>query len=728
MIFTYDNHLDYYDEDINILDCDEFKIKMIESENYILKGRKLYIDNIAYEQKKINDDYKEDFNNFFFYILDSNKKIINYLDNYNHNMHFTFLNYEEKKYFSKLDNEELIEQRYIMPDINDIIQYDLSKAYYNVCYMPFYHGIPSKNLVLHKLINFSYNDFKKQLDNNIIGFYTIKITKINDERLKIFGFSDGTYHLLTSILITLLINYCEVEFLYGLYSVTDKKPLYTPKHLDITKTTDNKEITLYKKYNGMLLKSYEEETINIKTNKMSQKFISYCTENKYEMYKNTKGASNEYILKRQKENYVYTSYVGYYIHSYVNYKIISTVLKMKDIKNLYMIKLDSIACHKSEKFIFDNYFRDETEKIKQKYANNDLNNFFTHGLEGSEMFKTSEDFINNLNDLDIKEINLGENNINYLHKNIIFCNGKGGSGKTYNICSNFTDILYIAHCWDLCAKMKEEHKNILKAVTPHRILDNKGNKYFECDNIDTTPYKIIVIDELTLLSEDIIYKLLDVFKNNFVFLIGDIAQIGKLTFNFQVGLSENSFNYDNKKHQLINYVKNYRFDENLNNKLDILRQLMIDNYKSIYRNDIIKKKVLELFKDRIFDYDKIIYDDKTYGLVSINEINNKYLDKYYNGKDTLTNYYSKKDNIYKFYIYQTCFKKGIFKGRYTDQEQNGISTNLLFNTVHSFQGKTINIGEKLIFDISKITDYQILYTGLSRIKNEDQLYLIQYCN
>lgn len=728
MVFSYNNHLDYLCNEPIIISNDEYKKMLSENNNYIDTGNKLYIEGLTYQKEIINEEYYEDYKNYFANINDNNKNIVQYLNNYNYNMHHTFLktnNIYQSPLDNGLDGEFCVNYNYDLSNINleNMIQYDLSKAFYNVCYMPFYHGIPSKNLILHKLIDYDIEDFNKQLKNNIIGFYTIQITRIKDDRIKIFGFNDGSFHLLTSIMILLIIKYCDIKFLYGLYSMTDKTPLYINKHLEKIKLANNEEITKYKKYNGLFLKSYDENNIKIKSEYITSEFLKYCKKSEYDIYCYKTGDIKEYILRKEKKTFIYSSYVGYYIHSYVNYKIIDTIMKMKDIKNLYMVKMDCIVCHKSEEKIFDNYYINDTNKLLSKYNNDNLDELFNKGTIPECMFNLQ---IDNINDLNIPEINLGEDNFKYLNKNIIFCNGKGGSGKTYNICNSFNNILYISHCWSLCHNMRQTYKNISCAVTPHRIIEKANDKYYECEKIKSEMYSTIIIDELTLLDIGVINLLLEKFKNNFVFLIGDITIIDRIPFNYQAGINNICFGYDIYEHQIINYVKNYRFDDNLNKKLDILRNYMIDLFYDIKRIEKLKNIVKELFKDRLFNYEDIDFDKKTYGLVSINELDDKTSKRYYGDKINLTEYYNKKNNIFKYYIYKTDYKKSLLKGDYTDYEIKGISKNILFNTVHSFQGKTIEKEEKLIIDISKIFDYQVLYTALSRVKTEEQIYIIEY--
>lgn len=718
MVFTHDNHLEYYNNETEIINISKFEELKETNNEYVNVNNKLYIAGNTYEREKLNEEYYEEYKNYFAQINNDNINIVNYLNNYCYNMHHTFLNTTNKQSPLDLDGDMCIDYAYDTSKINksDIIQYDIKKAFYNVCNMPFYHGIPSKNLILHKLINFTYEDFKKQFDNSIIGFYTIKIKKVNDKRLLKFGFNAGQVYIQASIMIEFLIKYCDIEFLYGLYSKTDKTPLYTEKHLETVKTKDNKDIEKYKKYNGLLLASNTEHKIIIKSEKMTDEFINYCKHNEYSIYYNKVGNIKEYVLIKPKEKFVYSGFASLYIHSYINYKILNTVFKMKDINNLYMIKLDCILCHKSEKTIFDKYFKDDTSKMTKS-----LDEIFNIGSYGVDMFVPVDiDYINSLN---IKEISLGEDKINYLYKNIIFCNGKGGSGKTFNICNTFNNILYVSHCWDLCEQMKKDYKNIKLSVTPTRIIERERDKHYDCEKIDVSFYDVVIIDELTLLYDDIINDIIKKCNNKFIFLIGDIDVVEK--FNFQVGITDIPYKFNPKAHQLITYKKSFRFDDNLNNKLDILREKMIEFIDNKDRDNIIKNITKELFKDRLFNYKDVVYDKNTFGLVSVNELTNGNLNKYYNNKPTLTKYYSEKDNITKNYVYQTNYKQGIYKGRY-EKEPKAYTKNLLFNSVHSFQGKTINKDDKLIFDISKITNYQIFYTGLSRVKTENQIYLIEY--
>lgn len=743
LLHTYQDHVipDFDDKEEIKLTAEEFeKMKNESNDIIIVFGSTLIINDKVYK-KETDPEFNDRFGKYKIMINEDNKDLRNFLNCYYHNMHHIFNN--------KLN-------------YNDLVEFDLKKAYINIHDQPFYNGIPSKNMIFHKLENYTNEDFNKQYENNIIGFYHIRILNINDKRIKIFGFNNDKEngYILASIMIKWLIQYADIEFVAGAYSKSDMERLYTLNDVDMTKCSNKKEIPKYCKFNGLLQKEFTDDLITVKSDKKDDEFITTCCDKGYDVFKFKENeGKREYVLRKEKNTYAYTSYVAYYVHSYINYWILSTVMKMKDIKNLYGIKYDSIVCHKDEIDIFDsdnfsnktmnivldkekNIFlvkkgdkvvcESKTKKEADNYIKTKRENMEKIFGEDTFMFLSTVVSDEDYTKEEIEEIKKRHNvsfdlisypkltlPTDYLYKNIIYCTGKGGSGKTTNIISSLKNkIIYTTSSWNLCNDVNKKFG--INAFPIHRLLgDIKG---YECEPINITSYQVLIIDEITLLDIEHVKRLINKYSNMFIFVLGDVnSEKGRHFFFYQCSVSGLVYPFDDNIHQRMHYQTNFRFSNEYNDKLDKLRDYMLELVKmSKAKPEHITDKVLELFKDRVFDYKTLDYDNDTKGLTPLNEFTT-----HFKGEG-LNKYYYNKNGIVRHYVNKTLFNKGLYKGMIKDEEIKGYTTNGLFLSVHGYQGITIPENEKLIINISHNFDYQLLYTALSRVKNESQIYLIHY--
>ena len=221
--------------------------------------------------------------------------------------------------------------------------------------------------------------------------------------------------------------------------------------------------------------------------------------------------------------------------------------------------------------------------------------------------------------------------------------------------------------------------------------------------------KIIVVDEMTLLDKKDIELLLMQNKDKFIFLLGDIDNDG---FYYQCSVTNNIYK-PNKNCQYIKLLRNYRFNENLNNKLTIIRGLM----KKRVNINKLRDTVKDLFKDRLFKKDDIKFNYNDIGICPKDDIKNNSI---------LTNYFIGKGAKAKYYIKTTYLQKKEFRGREVDVEfikNNNNYEMKLFKTIHSFQGQQLKQDQKIIININDLFDYNLLYTSLSRARFEEQIIL-----
>ena len=200
------------------------------------------------------------------------------------------------------------------------------------------------------------------------------------------------------------------------------------------------------------------------------------------------------------------------------------------------------------------------------------------------------------------------------------------------------------------------------------------------------------------------------FKNCFIFLLGDVDEDGT---KYQCSINDNIYK-PNVNTQYIKFIKAYRFEPELNEKLLLLRKYMKD-----FKNDILllKHNFNKLFKDRFFNSNVIKFNKEDIGISPNDDIkkNNK-----------LTNYFIEKGSEPQYYIKNTNIHKNELRGAriYNIKNTNNYEMKL-FKTIHSFQGRELTENNKIIIFLGgNLFDYNLLYTAVSRAKKLNQIYLI----
>ena len=223
---------------------------------------------------------------------------------------------------------------------DDYDEYDLSKAYFNysdIKYSKYYVGLPSGAFLNSKCENnFTKKDFINQLNNNLVGFYNVKIKKYIkkiDARLGLFLDSE---HVFYSPTIKLLLNYVELEFIN--YSISPS--IHAPFNESFLQKEGN--ISFYSKACGLLNCADNNPDIKIKALDEDKQFYKTFFNKNYDVYYNCNDNIYEVKIDRELKT---NRHLFYAIHAYTNTLILSELLNT-DLNNVLGVKLDSIIAKK----------------------------------------------------------------------------------------------------------------------------------------------------------------------------------------------------------------------------------------------------------------------------------------------------------------------------------------------------------------------------------------------
>jgi hypothetical protein len=721
------NHLDLLAHNYNeVVEVTKEQMKMLKYKLpfYIEKYGTLITLDTTYKQidsefqkvykdwKTMNKDFfKTDYDTLFIY---KDTKEYDMISRYDYKLH-TFFNAFEK------DNS-------LYKEI------DLKKAYYNysdINMNKHYRGVPSGSF-----LNVSCNkefDFKKITENGLIGFYEIKIIDSKlDARL---GLTNGSIHyLFTSIIELLLDNGVVIEFLNASYSPS--------VHIPFTKEFLNTENDLkhYCKAYGLMLAENSVIDIKIKPLKCDKDYFETINDENLTMYKDDNIIKLQYTNKKVK---CYT-HIAYAIHAYTQTLILEQLLNM-DLDYVFGVKLDSIVYKKEYPVEYNTTIFTEDKKCKIEGLLKHTS--FDEEEEDEDEEWLDEDEYNNTGYYRKYIVSSYTKNLNfklpftqtgeYITNRIVFFGGAGGSGKTFS-CLNNLDVnttCYTTMCWNLIQGKMEEYKGTHGHSIPQLTGGSEG---FKCEKTTDKNMKHIIIDEATLLNKLDIIHIIHNYPNAFIFILGDVDEDG---FYYQASVTKQVFNPSIDTHfeeeifdkegelkelkiydfdlQYIKYLKTFRFDENLNNKLNILRDVM-KKEKTISRHYHIQK-ILEavkiLFPENFMKIEDVIFNDEDVGICTKDD---------FKRENEFTNYFIKKGTTPQYFIKKTIKEKNQMRGQQLSEipTHNNYETKL-FKTIHSFQGLDLSHDNKIVIVIDSLFDENLLYTALSRARRQDQIVLIE---
>ena len=648
-------------------------------------------------------------------IKDSNFKIIynEWKDQYNYNTLFIDQESDIYKFISSYDYT--LHTFFNKFEVNDNLydELDIVKAYYNYSNKDknkYYMGVPSGSFVSVKCDErFNIKHFNKMTKNNLLGFFEVVIKKINDKQehfLKL-GLIEGSKHTLTTSQIILLKSYIDFEFINCCYAPAVDIP-FNENFLEVDNETN---IKYYCKAFGLMLATTSEIDITIKPLNDDKNYYNTIYNDNYDIYK-INNLVKVSIKDKLKKSY---SHIAYFIHGYTRTLIMDQLLNM-NINDVFGVKLDSIIIKKNSIYDYNkNVFGDtlKTCNIEKMLKINDTSGL-DYGLNNDVDYNYISSYYRPYFEETNNEINFEKPFLytgDYILNRVIYIGGAGGAGKTSSILKslNNKNICYTTSCWNLIQGIKNKYSDILGYSLPN-LTGQCGTT--KTEKIKNTNLKFIVIDEMTLINDNTINDIINdpIFKHCFIFLLGDVQFKG---FFYQCSLpSITVLKPCDINCQYIEYTKTFRFNEELNRKLQKLRSLMEQRSHTDTLNYFVAKNF------NYYNKEDIIFNDNDIGISAIND--------YQNNNNELTEYFINKGTTPQYFIKTTNKATGQLKGaQILDKPTHKNYECKLFKTIHSFQGLDLNENNKIIISITKDFDYRLLYTALSRARRVDQIFLIK---
>jgi hypothetical protein len=280
-------------------------------------------------------------------------------------------------------------------------------------------------------------------------------------------------------------------------------------------------------------------------------------------------------------------------------------------------------------------------------------------------------------------------------KNVLCLTGAGGTGKSYSV---FNKSMVIEPLY----------------VVPSHILGRKFRDTWKCNyttinqliGIECEPYKVskkypsvIFIDEITMIDKDWIQQALDIYKDSFIILAGDVDK--KQWFQCRNGYPGNfSEIWLPQNCDVVHYETDYRSqDDEIKSLKYNLRQVMTRIFTDGNQLDTnrITRWILDNNKVLSFADACVTHKDGDLWLAGTHKTNKLLLDK-----NICSGYIAKDKSV--SYTEIEGEKRGSF-------------------TVHAFQGLTIS--DKKVFIKLDTFEYAMIYTAISRCTNMSQIVFVK---
>jgi len=422
----------------------------------------------------------------------------------------------------------------------------------------------------------------------------------------------------------------------------------------------------YAKWNGCNMKLTTKERYNFICKDLEYAKLNCIQEDSDIRYNQYKGVG---IIQYQKQRAYHSAQISSFIHSYCRISMVEQLLKFKNIDQIVAVQVDGI------------YYRGDVE----------IGNLFTQKEQKSLKYLQGTQYVD---DVDGCVDEYSSATSNRPNNPIELHTGPGGAGKTHK---NLLDKglmypLYVAPSWKLARNKQKEYD-----------IESSVFYYLVCDDPDVwrpiqRNYNTLIIDEVSMMSNENKRLILQRFKNHKVIFCGDLGyQLPPVE-----GTEFLKGNIPEIKHTTNHRCKCPKLQKILNRC----------------------RKVLDMYDDEILPIKKILID---YGF----EIHKKE-DIDYSVKDLIIakthkskDYYTEKyKSLNKFMIQENTrdFCNGeIIIG--TECKPEGVRSSLQHAfTIHSIQGETAE--ERLYIDITKLNSMRMIYTALSRAKYLSQIYII----
>ena len=596
---------------------------------------------------------------------------------------------------------------------------DLKKAYFNYTKCEQYRGLPSGSYISCSGDGMTDDIFLKQFNNGLVGFYEVIVTH-NNTMLKHLGlYGKNIKYVLFSATIKLLLDYgVKIEYINYVISPSINAPfsdnfkmlidgdeLVTAEYLEMMGSTKNPKdmVKAYCKIVGCMMIENNNFTIEIKPDSEDKEFYKTLTK-KNDIYR----IGEIYKIVKQKEKPKSLKHMALSIHAYSSTIILDQLLKM-NVDDIFGVKVDSIVFRKGSIFDYNkDLFKDPVDANIEGMLKKCVCDKFglDYGIEETKNEYFKPYFIDSNNKIMFDKSFCGE----HITNNVIMLGGAGGCGKTHSVMtsSNFmkNDMIFTSSCWELIVNKVDEFNDITGLSLPKLTGEMNGQTV---EKYNTSNYKYIVDDELTLQNKKVVDTIINENRTKFIILMGDVDQDGMF---YQCSIGGNVINPSKINCQYIKYTKNYRFESTFNDKVNKLRDFMKvnkGNTKALY--EYFKIEFGSCFRKRIKD---ITFNDADIGISALKPI--------VDGKCLYSHQFYNLGAKEQYYIKDTVFKAGKYKGALLDEKPEGKNyVNSLFRTIHSFQGRQLTQDNKIVILLNSLFDFNLLYTAISRARRLDQI-------
>lgn len=489
---------------------------------------------------------------------------------------------------------------------------DIEKAYYNHNKAPNYQGLLGHIHQFRKLDN----SFKHLIKTHL-GFYTIRITGTSHPLItKLVGLIPNQTYTIFSPEIQTYASFITYDLLAGFWG--------SAIHIDwLDGMTEKVEGNpLYSLFAGQLGSHHKKFKLNTTPEFASHIATMYPT--KY--FKETQQAIITIPHKSLIYDHIYAS-----ITSYCRILLFTELLKLNP-DNIIRVVLDGV------------YFKGEDTLSNPLLRNKEITMFDGYGetwysyacnyVPDFPTWKTPTPLINNS-----------------------FLTGQGGSGKTTAIFNDtgYNNPFYITPTIELG---KNSNK---RWTTIHRLIGINCKSYLELDN----PYPpVLVVDEMTLHTENSIQQLKEMYPQSLIIFIGDINIETKVPYQLTIDFVADVYKVKNE--DIINFPHDYRSLDPKIKELKLTLRNMIDNNLPAKEQQNYLKTILP-----VISYQTAL------------ELYNPTTDHFITGKH----------------------RKEIPN----------------YRTIHSIQGQTYTTKTYIMLDMFSI---QMPYTAISRVRNIKQIYLV----
>jgi len=566
---------------------------------------------------------------------------------------------------------------------NEVAHIDQTACYKNFMKCTYYMGFLTK-----------ITDFRVTNKIQGIGIYQITNIKIINKKFK--QYNDflhlyENYNSYPSPSLSFLDSVGTYDIIGGCWGIHGElNMLYTDPTIsniteDVTFMSKDNGVPFYSKYFGACNSiNYDKKYYLNATEETAQhiKQTTKCEVLRYGVNLFNKTDDTRKTLtsvKTKKTHAFHLSHITSFILDYAKLNIIEQLMVMP-FEKIIRVNSDGVYFQEYTDVILKNNYR-----VKPSEAYNIHTGLFTS-------YTNTSNFCSNTIFYNIK-YNFGQSRDFYTTE---LAMGGGGSGKThYNLVDmGSINILYLAPSWKLARNKQDEYKCRVGTHASLLMCDASNDNFVYAN--------VLLIDEVSMLSNEDKEKIIDFYCNYKLIFCGDIKyQLPFIPIPNKVQTEFNTDKFDNIMH----FTTDYRATCS---KLKDLKQEI--------RNLIDTEEILT--PDHLLNnLQQIKNIDKIYN------IEDMILCQYHRQKNKYTEQFTGKFNIEKYYITKTINKYCCGEIIITNEDlpKECLPEIRHSFTVHSIQGETCHTK---LFIHRDIMTLRMFYTAISRAKTYDQIYLI----